>query len=64
MKTNNHQIKDYDAVLDAKFGKTGTPERMQAEKDAYAFYTVIHEHNRPSAGEHCSLFLSEAFDEL
>ena len=51
MKTNNHQIKDYDAVLDAKFGKIGTPERMQAEEDAYAFYTVIHEHNRPSAGE-------------
>lgn len=38
METNNHQIKDYDAVLDAKFGKTGTPERMQAEEDAYAFY--------------------------
>ena len=26
MQTNNHKIVDYDAVLDAKFGKEGTPE--------------------------------------
>lgn len=39
METNNHQIVDYDAVLDAKFGKEGTPERGKAEDDAYAFYT-------------------------
>lgn len=39
METNNHQIVDYDAVLDAKFGKEGTPERMKAEEEAYAFYT-------------------------
>lgn len=39
METNNHKIADYDAVLDAKFGKEGTPERMKAENDAYAFYT-------------------------
>lgn len=38
METNNHQIVDYDAVLDAKFGKEGTPERMKAEEEAYAFY--------------------------
>ena len=25
MQTNNHKINDYDAVLDAKFGKEGTP---------------------------------------
>ena len=24
MQTNNHKIVDYDAVLDAKFGKEGT----------------------------------------
>ena len=38
METNNHQIVDYDMVLDAKFGKEGTPERAKAENDAYAFY--------------------------
>ena len=25
MQTNNHKIVDYDLVLDAKFGKEGTP---------------------------------------
>jgi hypothetical protein len=39
METNNHQIVDYDAVLDAKFGKEGTPSRMEAEEKAFAFYT-------------------------
>ncbi|ADV42340.1 helix-turn-helix transcriptional regulator [Bacteroides helcogenes] len=39
MRTNNHQIVDYDVVLDAKFGKEGTPQRIQAEEDAYNFYT-------------------------
>lgn len=45
METNNHQIADYDIVLDAKFGKEGTPERIQAEEDAYAFYTgqILHD---------------------
>lgn len=39
MQTNNHKIADYDAVLDAKFGKIGTPERIQAEEAAYSFYS-------------------------
>ena len=43
MQINNHQIVDYDAVLDAKFGAEGTPERTvtraEAEEKAYAFYT-------------------------
>lgn len=39
MQTNNHQITDYDKVLDAKFGKEGTPQRVQAEEDAYNFYS-------------------------
>ena len=37
MQINNHQIVDYDAVLDAKFGVEGTPERAEAEEKAYAF---------------------------
>lgn len=40
MKTNNHQIDDYDWVLDAKFGKEGTPERTKHEEAAEAFYAV------------------------
>lgn len=39
MHTDNHQIVDYDAVLDAEFGKEGTPERAAAEEAAYAFYS-------------------------
>lgn len=40
MQTNNHQIVDYDQVLDAKFGKEGTPERMRHEEAAKAFYAA------------------------
>jgi hypothetical protein len=39
MQTNNHKIVDYDAVLDAKFGKKGTASRAEAEDKAFAFYT-------------------------
>ena len=39
MKTNNHKIVDFDAVLDAKFGAEGTKERVKAEEDAYSFYS-------------------------
>lgn len=41
METNNHKIVDYDAVLDAKFGKEGTPERKAAEERANAFFTGL-----------------------
>ena len=37
--TNNRKIIDYDAILDAKFGKEGTPERARAEEAAYSFYS-------------------------
>ena len=45
MQTNNHKIVAYDAILDQKFGKQGTPQRAKAEEDAYAFYSgqVIHD---------------------
>ena len=39
MEINNHKIVDYDAILDAKFGKEGTSERVEAENKAYTFYT-------------------------
>lgn len=40
MQTNNHQIVDYDLVLDDKFGKEGTPERLKHEEEAKAFYAA------------------------
>ena len=39
MQTNNHKISDYHLVLDSKFGKEGTPERVKAEENAYSFYS-------------------------
>ena len=39
MHENDNKIRDYDAVLDAKFGKQGTPSRIEAEEKAWAFYT-------------------------
>lgn len=30
MHENNNQLVDYDAVLDAKFGKIGTSSRIEA----------------------------------
>lgn len=39
MNTNNHQINDYSAVLERKYGKRGTLERAKFEEEAYAFYT-------------------------
>jgi len=35
---NDNQLRDYDAVLDAEFGKPGTQERAAAEEQAYSFY--------------------------
>ena len=34
-------IQDYDSVLDARYGKEGTPERIKFEEDAYAYYTGL-----------------------
>lgn len=39
MQTNNHQINDYSAVLEQKYGKEGTQERAKFDEEAYAFYT-------------------------
>ena len=39
MEINNHKIEDYDKILDARFGKEGSPERAAAEDAAAAFYT-------------------------
>lgn len=39
METNNHQINDYSAVLERKYGKNGTAERARFNEEAYEFYT-------------------------
>ena len=41
MNTSETMIQDYDAVLDARYGKEGTPERVKFEEDAYAYYTGL-----------------------
>lgn len=37
-KKNN--ITDYDAVLESRYGKEGSPERLQFEEEAKAFYAA------------------------
>ena len=39
METNNHQVNDYSAVLERKYGKEGTAERAKFDEEAYSFYT-------------------------
>ena len=41
MNTSEPMIQDYDVVLDARYGKEGTPERIKFEEDAYAYYTGL-----------------------
>ena len=38
MNTENSMLHNYDEVLDAKYGKVGTPEREAFRREAYAFY--------------------------
>ena len=39
MQTNDHQIRDYSAVLDQKYGVPRTPEREAFDEEAWNFYT-------------------------
>ncbi|MCD7924542.1 MAG: helix-turn-helix domain-containing protein [Bacteroides sp.] len=39
METNNHQIVDYSAVLEAQYGAPGTSQRAKFDEEAYSFYT-------------------------
>ena len=39
MQTNNHQIRDYSAVLDKKYGQVGSKERDKFDEEAWNFYT-------------------------
>ena len=41
MNTSETMIQDYDVVLDARYGKEGTPERIKFEENAYAYYTGL-----------------------
>ena len=41
MKTKNNEIKSYSAVLDEKYGASGSASRMEAEQKAYSYYTGV-----------------------
>ena len=41
METNNHQIVDYSAVLEAQYGALGTPERAKFDEEAYASQILL-----------------------
>ena len=41
MQTNDHVIRDYDAVLDAEFGKPGTPQRIRVYIKRTAILTSL-----------------------
>lgn len=41
MNTRENMIQDYDLVLNARYGKEGSEERMKFEEDAYAYYTGL-----------------------
>ncbi len=34
-------IQNYDAVLDARYGKERSPERIKFKEDAYAYYSGL-----------------------
>ena len=38
METNDHLLIDYSAILEAEFGKPGTPERAKFDEEAYLLY--------------------------
>lgn len=38
MQSKNDNLMDVDALMDAKFGKEGTPQREEFRKKAYAYY--------------------------
>jgi len=38
---NDNHIRDYDIVLDAEFGEPGSPERAEAEEQAYVTYSEL-----------------------
>ena len=45
MQANNNLMTSIDDIMDAKFGKVGTPEREQFRKEAYAYYMgqILHD---------------------
>ncbi|MDR0763820.1 MAG: hypothetical protein LBF01_04925 [Bacteroidales bacterium] len=44
MHKNDHQIRDFDAVLDKRYGKHGTSERAKFDEEAYTFYSSLSAH--------------------
>ena len=42
---NDNKIRNYDMVLDAEFGTPDTPERVVAEEQAFALYSITFDPN-------------------
>jgi len=45
MQANDNLLTSVDDIMDAKYGKVGTPEREQFRKEAYAYYMgqILHD---------------------
>lgn len=45
MQTNNSYLTSIDDIMDAKYGKVGSPEREQFRREAYAYYMgqILHD---------------------
>jgi DNA-binding XRE family transcriptional regulator len=45
MQANNNLLTSVDDIMDAKFGKVGTPEREAFRREAYAYYMgqILHD---------------------
>ena len=45
MQANNHLLTSVDDMMDAKYGKPGTPEREQFRREAYSYYMgqILHD---------------------
>lgn len=38
MQTNDHETRNYSAVLESQYGAAGSPERAEFDEETYAFY--------------------------
>lgn len=57
MQTNDHKIRNYDLVLDERYGAEGTPQRMTAEEEAMEYYGVKVEKKTRTVAIPTSLYL-------
>ena len=56
METNNHQIVDYSAVLEKKFGKPGTEERAKFDEEYKSNITRCSQKRTVNARRTCQTY--------